>query len=242
MIERNLLFIKDTLKEKTEEEIWDALDCSGKLHLLVTNSIEKSVLTELRKRKELPSEIKILAILYYLKSYVSSNLNHTSATWIKGNSNFQKFIHKHFYESFSKFFSRKDDFTLSSDVYLVCEKLASFGFVDHVHKPIRIPKNQSYYQDKHVTISSAKYSARIDRAINQWGEEFIEKLEKYEEFSDSLTRIRKTVYAAQEVCKSSLVNLKDAQLLQKKKGVFLDNTNNYERTIRNNGGCVIKFV
>ena len=204
-------------------------------HLSFLKIIENVVINHLLTREQLPREIILLFVMRCLKEYVRNELAHTSTMWIKAESSFQAYLFKHFKENF--FPENQSKFRYNSDIYIMSEKLVCWGLIDHVHKPIHISGNSEFGP------GITKFSTRIDRNINQWGDLLVDYLcQNIPLARDALSEMQAKVFETQERVKGELSTLRDLQLQQKVNNEYMDGTHETEKTIKQMDGCVIKFV
>lgn len=204
-------------------------------HLSFLKIIEDVVIKHLLEYKKLPQELYLLFVMYCLKEYIRGELNHTSTIWIKGEGAFQSYLFNNFKSAFS--FKEDKEYKYNVDIYVLSEKLVCWGLIDHIHKPIHITnKNNSKY-------GKTKFSTRIDRNINQWGDLLVDYLYKKAPFAkDELEKIKSKVKETQDSVKDELKNLMSLQLAQKEKNEYMNGTYKIEKEIKGKHGCVIKFV
>ena len=216
------------------------LDDDQRFNLSILKIIEDIVVEHLDQGKKMPKELLLLFIMRCLKEYVRNNLGHKSTMWLKGETSFQSFLFTHFKDEF--FANIKDDiFHYNPDIYRISERLVCWGLIDHIHKPIHLPtatktNNTSKYK-------RVKYSARIDRNINQWGDSLVDYLNfKISSMSDLFKVINEKVIAIQDSVKPLLHELMEKQLTQKMDKGSSNDTYSIEKEIKDKNGCLIKFI
>jgi len=211
------------------------LNVDQAFHLSFLKIVEEVVINQLRASGQLPQEIILLFVMYCLKEYVRTELVHTSTMWIKAESTFQKYLFKHFKESF--FSVDQTSFKYNSNIYIMSEKLVCWGLIDHVHKPIHIAGKSDFGP------GITKFSTRIDRNINQWGDLLVDYLCENVPFAKAeLAKILTRVNETQNLVKDELQVLMKLQLTQKAMNEYMEETYTAEREIKRKNGCVIKFV
>lgn len=219
----------------------------------VSNLIEEKIWEEFRKnlyyesKTIIPLHFIVLIIFQQLCRYAKENFDFKGNILMKGDGMLHKFI-RVVLDRFSKekifgdntFIEFKPSIDgkskeFSIELLKVTEMLCSWGYIDHVHKSTAFKKQNG----KHI------YCNRVDRGINGWGDQLIEKcIEGKDNLIIIRDTIKKIVYELQNKVISQhrlLEKINQYKKAEKEYEEIRHVRRAIEKDIRNNNGCVYKI-
>lgn len=189
---------KVTLKENDIDEC-KIYNLSSKVSSIIEEKIweefRKNLCNDMVKNETkviIPLHFIVLIIFQQLCRYAKEELNLYGNILMKGDGMLHKFI-RVVLDRFTKDKSFGENYTVefmpvidgkskefSFELMKVTEMLCYWGYIDHIHKSTAYKKQYGKYI----------YCNRVDRGINGWGDQFIEKCI---EGKDSLIKVRDTI-------------------------------------------------